>query len=41
MNASASRKRDYRSVSSPERELAEEEVKAEGEEITIVKERKS
>ena len=40
MNASTSRKRDCRLVCLPERELAEEEVKAECEEMTIVNERK-
>ena len=40
MNTSASRKCDCRSDCCPERELAQEEVKAEGEEITIVDEKK-
>ena len=41
MDASASSKHERRLVCSPERELAEEEVKVEGEEITIVNERKA
>ena len=41
MNASASRKRVCRSICSPEIELVEEEVRVEGEEITIVNEEKA